>query len=129
MCHFNTALVCRPVLLLFLQDSNNNLAFKMASSAVSLSEKRVLKNAQGQPVCSLKKKVGIKMDSGQTIFKMLLQAQSSCHGCSSSSSSTALLLLPVPETKTFAMTMHLPPLDLHQVAYILLLYGTASALL
>lgn len=40
-----------------MQDGNNNPAFKMQSSAISLSEKRVLKNAQNQPVCSLKKKV------------------------------------------------------------------------
>jgi len=38
-------------------DANNNPAFKMQASAVSLAEKRVLKNAQNQPVCSLKKKV------------------------------------------------------------------------
>lgn len=38
-------------------DANNNPAFKMQASAVSLAEKRVLKNAQNQAVCSLKKKL------------------------------------------------------------------------
>lgn len=38
-------------------DANNSPAFKMQASAVSLAEKRVLKNPQNQPVCSLKKKV------------------------------------------------------------------------
>lgn len=38
-------------------DGSNNPAFKMQASALSLTEKRVLKNAQNQPVCSLKKKV------------------------------------------------------------------------
>lgn len=38
-------------------DGNNNPAFKMQASALSLAEKRVLKNAQNQPVCSLKKKL------------------------------------------------------------------------
>ena len=38
-------------------DGNNNPAFKMQASALSLTEKRVLKNAQNQAVCSLKKKV------------------------------------------------------------------------
>ncbi|DBA69555.1 TPA: hypothetical protein ACH3X2_012753 [Trebouxia sp. C0005] len=38
-------------------DANNSPAFKMQASAVSLAEKRVLKNAQNQPVCSLKKKL------------------------------------------------------------------------
>lgn len=41
-------------------DGNNNPAFKMQASALSLTEKRVLKNAQNQPVCSLKKKVSNK---------------------------------------------------------------------
>ena len=41
-------------------DGNNNPAFKMQASALSLTEKRVLKNAQNQPVCSLKKKVRYK---------------------------------------------------------------------
>ena len=40
-------------------DGSNNPAFKMQSSAVSLAEKRILKNALNQPVCSLKKKVRI----------------------------------------------------------------------
>ncbi len=40
-----------------IMDANNNAAFKMQSSALSLAEKRILKNAQNQPVCSLKKKV------------------------------------------------------------------------
>ena len=38
-------------------DGNNNPAFKMQASALSLTEKRVLKTAQNQAVCSLKKKV------------------------------------------------------------------------
>ncbi|KAL0046956.1 hypothetical protein WJX82_002894 [Trebouxia sp. C0006] len=38
-------------------DANNSPAFKMQASAVSLAEKRVLKNPQNQPVCSLKKKL------------------------------------------------------------------------
>ncbi|KAL3141272.1 hypothetical protein ABBQ38_003607 [Trebouxia sp. C0009 RCD-2024] len=42
-------------------DGSNNPAFKMQASALSLTEKRVLKNAQNQPVCSLKKKL---MSSG-----------------------------------------------------------------
>ncbi|DBB01035.1 TPA: hypothetical protein ACH3X1_000935 [Trebouxia sp. C0004] len=40
-----------------IMDGNNNPAFKMQASAVSLAEKRVLKNAHNQPVCSLKKKL------------------------------------------------------------------------
>ena len=43
------------------QDGNNNPAFKMESSALSLTEKRVLKNAKNQPVCSLKKKVSYSL--------------------------------------------------------------------
>ena len=61
-------------------DGNNNPAFKMQASAVSLAEKRVLKNAQNQPVCSLKKKVCWQNQLSCTICCLLISCASSSSG-------------------------------------------------
>lgn len=42
-------------------DQTRQPVFKLDSSAISLKQKRVLKTIKGQAVCSLKKKVGVKL--------------------------------------------------------------------